>query len=235
MLDRILRVLLVVLNLFLAITAIIGGVWVIPTLPQEWLAGTPFGSFLIPAVALALVVGGGALTAAIGLVIGWWWAPLVSMVTGAAIAIFEVVETVTLSLHFWLHAVGLESGPFTTALPVDLSSVIPIPMLLQPVYFVYGLLLLGLSAWLWLRHRRPVHAVGMPGMLVLLAVALSANVLLGPLGIGLLEWRVSANGLNKRTAPMPRRSCWSFPLCWRLPGCGVSVIVSRRRSPWGSG
>lgn len=197
MLDRILRVLLVVLNLFLAITAIIGGVWVIPTLPQEWLAGTPFGSFLIPAVALALVVGGGALTAAIGLVIGWWWAPLVSMVTGAAIAIFEVVETVTLSLHFWLHTVGLESGPFTTALPVDLSSGIPIPMLLQPVYFVYGLLLLGLSAWLWLRHRRPVHAVGMPGMLVLLAVALSANVLLGPLGIGLLEWRVSANGLNQ--------------------------------------
>ena len=28
-------------------------------------------------------------------------------------------------------------------------------------------------------------------------VALTANVLLGPLGIGVLEWRVSANGLNQ--------------------------------------
>jgi hypothetical protein len=197
MLDRTLRVLLVVLNLFLAITAIVGGVWVIPALPREWLMRTPFTSFLIPALALALVVGGGALVAAIGLVFGRWWAPLVSMVTGAAIAIFEVVETVTLSLRFWLHTVGLESGPFTTALPIDLSNGIPIPMLLQPIYFAYGLILLGLSVLFWLRHRRPICAVGMPGMLVLLAVALSANVLLGPLGVGLLVWRVSASGLNQ--------------------------------------
>ena len=119
------------------------------------------------------------------------------MATGAAIGIFEIVETLTMSLDFWLHTVGLESGPFTTALPIDPSNGIPIPMLLQPIYFVYGLLLLGLSAWFWLRHRRVIHAVGMSGVLVLLAVALSANVLLGPLGVGLLVWRVSANGLNQ--------------------------------------
>jgi hypothetical protein len=196
MLDRTLRVVLFVLNVFLAITAIIGGVWVIPTLPQELLVGTPFSSFLIPALALT-VVGGSALIAAIGLVLGRWWAPLMSIATGLAIGVFEVVETVTISLHFWLHAVGLESGPFTSAVPIDLSNGIPIPLLLQPVYFGYGLILLGLGAWLWLRHRRPIHAVGMPGTLVLLAVALSTNVLLGPLGFGLLEWRVSANGLNQ--------------------------------------
>ena len=155
MLDRTLRALLVALNVFLAITAIIGGVWVIPQLPREWLTGTPFTSFLIPALALALVVGGGALAAAIGLVLGRGWALLVSMMVGVAIGIFEIVETITLSLHFWLHIVGLESGPFTTALPVDLSGGIPIPMLLQPIYFVYGLILLGLSAWLWVRHGRP--------------------------------------------------------------------------------
>ncbi len=33
--------------------------------------------------------------------------------------------------------------------------------------------------------------------LLLLAVGLAANVLLGPLGLGLLTWRVSANGLNQ--------------------------------------
>lgn len=34
-------------------------------------------------------------------------------------------------------------------------------------------------------------------MLLCLAVALAANALLGPLGFGLIEWRVSANGLNQ--------------------------------------
>ena len=34
-------------------------------------------------------------------------------------------------------------------------------------------------------------------MLVLIAIGLAANVLLGPLGWGVIEWRVSANGLNQ--------------------------------------
>jgi hypothetical protein len=139
MVDRTLRMLLVVLNLFLAITAVVGGVWVIPALPQEWFAGTPFRTSLIPSLALTIIVGGGALTSAMGLSLGRWWAPLLSMVTGMAIAVFEVIETATMSLHFWLHTVGLESGPFTTALPIDPGGGIPIPMLLQPLYFVYGL------------------------------------------------------------------------------------------------
>ena len=37
----------------------------------------------------------------------------------------------------------------------------------------------------------------MPLVLLLLACGLAANVLLGPLGLGLLQWRVSANGLNQ--------------------------------------
>jgi hypothetical protein len=37
----------------------------------------------------------------------------------------------------------------------------------------------------------------MPIMLLLLALGLAANVLLGPLGAGLINWRVSANGLNQ--------------------------------------
>ena len=197
MVDRTLQVLLVVLNLFLAITAIIGGVWVIPALPQEWFAGTPFTSSLIPSLALTIIVGGGALTSAIGLVLRRWWAPLMSMVTGLAIAIFEVVETATMSLHFWLHTVGLESGPFITALPIDPSAGIPIPMLLQPFYFVYGLVMVGLGAWLWVRYPRAIRPGWMPSMLVLLAVGLTANVLLGPLGVGLLKWRVSISGLNQ--------------------------------------
>jgi hypothetical protein len=37
----------------------------------------------------------------------------------------------------------------------------------------------------------------MPLALVALAVGLTANVLLGPLGLGLLQWRVSSNALNQ--------------------------------------
>src|SRR5687767_1042059 len=37
----------------------------------------------------------------------------------------------------------------------------------------------------------------MPLTLLLLAAGLAANVVLGPLGLGLIEWRVSANGLNQ--------------------------------------
>jgi hypothetical protein len=37
----------------------------------------------------------------------------------------------------------------------------------------------------------------MPFALIALAIALVANVLLGPLGFGMLQWRVSANALNQ--------------------------------------
>jgi hypothetical protein len=37
----------------------------------------------------------------------------------------------------------------------------------------------------------------MPILLLLLAGGLAANVLLGPLGFGMIQWRVSANGLNQ--------------------------------------
>ena len=48
MLDRALRALLVVLNVFLAITAIIGGVWVIPALPQDGWRARPSAAFSSP-------------------------------------------------------------------------------------------------------------------------------------------------------------------------------------------
>jgi len=60
--------------------------------------------------------------------------------------------------------------------------------------------------------------------LLLLALALVANVLLGPLGLGVLVWRVSANGLNQTygadaailllIAPAALAAAW---LWWRGP------------------
>jgi hypothetical protein len=37
----------------------------------------------------------------------------------------------------------------------------------------------------------------MPIALLLLASGLTASIVLGPLGLGLLQWRVSASGLNQ--------------------------------------
>ncbi|HEU5315454.1 MAG TPA: hypothetical protein VFX49_05050, partial [Chloroflexota bacterium] len=49
------RATLVALDLFLGVSALVGGLSVIPTLPAEWLAGTPFPDFTLPAVALTLL------------------------------------------------------------------------------------------------------------------------------------------------------------------------------------
>ena len=46
------------------------------------------------------------------------------------------------------------------------------------------------------RQRPSVHSM-MPVALLALAAALAATVLLGPLGVGILQWRVSAIGLNQ--------------------------------------
>lgn len=57
--------LLILVLLFLGTTAIFGGIELIRTngmgMPQEWLATTPFSSFLIPGLVLSLVVGGASL------------------------------------------------------------------------------------------------------------------------------------------------------------------------------
>ena len=152
MLDRTLRIVLIVLNLFLGANAIIGAIWVIPALPAEWLQGTPFSSFLIPALSLAVLVGGGALSSVVALLQGRWWAPLGSMLTGLAIVIFEVVETATLNLNVWLHLVGLQAGPVVSRLPLNADGTIPFAMWLQPFVFAYGVVLFGLALGLWMRH-----------------------------------------------------------------------------------
>lgn len=155
MLDRPLRIVLVALNLFLAANAIIGAMWVIPALPLDWLQGTPFSTYLVPAVSLAVCVGGGALLSAAALFRGWWWAPLASVVTGLAIVVFEVVETMTMSLSVWLHLVGLETGPIVSRLPLEADGTIPFAMWLQPFFLAYGLVLVTLAVALWLSHKRP--------------------------------------------------------------------------------
>lgn len=68
-----LRTALVVLELFVAMTAIGGGIALATGLeggrfPLSWLAGTPFADYVVPGLILAAVVGGSAAVAALTLV-----------------------------------------------------------------------------------------------------------------------------------------------------------------------
>jgi hypothetical protein len=118
---RIARAAAIALSAGLAATAIAGGIWVIPDLPPEWLDGSPFSSYLVPTLALTVVVGGGALLATIGLIWGRWWAPHAAIATGAAMVIFEIVEVLSVRQYAWLQVVFLGVGATMVALGIALG------------------------------------------------------------------------------------------------------------------
>ena len=155
--DRVARLSLIGLVWLLAVTAIFGGLVVVPHLPIELLAGSPFSDYAIPAVALAGIVGGGALVAAMLLALRPNWGLVVSAMIGVAMMLFEVVETSVIGLDFWLRALGLSPtlGPGmpgfdSDSVPAPLG--IPLPLWLQPFYFAYGAVVVTLAVRLW-GHR----------------------------------------------------------------------------------
>jgi hypothetical protein len=71
-----LRVALAVVDGFVALTAIGGGLALVLGLEAErftpdWLEGTPFRSYLVPGLLLSLAVGGSAMAAAVAIIVGW--------------------------------------------------------------------------------------------------------------------------------------------------------------------
>ena len=138
--HEVIRIALLVIAAFIATSAIEGGVAVMGgvvfgyELPLSWLAGTPFGDYTIPGLALAIVVGGGALLAAATIFIHREWAVLVSVVAGLAMVGYLLVEIISID-----SKVGND-------LPVYLG--------LQLFYLVLGVALFGLAGFLWMREYR---------------------------------------------------------------------------------
>lgn len=133
MTNRLLRLALILLDAFLALTAIAGGIGLLtgvntPTL--EWLARSPFRSFTIPGLALLLIVGGTALVATIMMIRRHPSATIASGLAGAFIIGFEIVEVIF---------IGSPAGIART---------------LQVFYLTLGLLIVVLAATLWARMRR---------------------------------------------------------------------------------
>jgi hypothetical protein len=158
MLVRLMRGLVIGLNLLVGVTALIGGLTVIPSLPPEWLAGSPFSDYTLPALALS-VIGVGAAVGAFLVIIGVGWSLVLSIAVGTAMAAFEIVETMVLGLDVWLHALGLVPAPTSPITGANLDGIpapigIPLPLWLQPAYFVLGIIIAGIALHLWLRRRR---------------------------------------------------------------------------------
>lgn len=125
-----LRGTLIGLELFIGATTMAGAIGVVPALPLEWLAGSPFDDYAVPALALGLVCGGGALAAA-ALVI---WHPalggIASVGAGIAMAAFELVDIAVVRVPVANHYVDIASY-------------------LQAFYFALGVAVAGLGMLLW--------------------------------------------------------------------------------------
>lgn len=118
------RTVLLDLNLFLGVTAIAGGValltgWI--KMPLSSLAGSPFSDYTVPAILLVVAVGGTALLAA-------WLVHLrlnvgvpASVVAGAAIMVFEIVEWSVIGFA-WLQAAYMAIG----VLIISLATWVPL-------------------------------------------------------------------------------------------------------------
>jgi hypothetical protein len=138
MMKTLLRILLVLTNGFLALTAIAGGIGLLSDLnapPVSNLAGSAFRDYTIPGLALLVVVGGTAVFATLLTARKHALAVYASAVAGAGIVIFEVVEVL---------AIGSPPG---------------IARALQLFYFSLGGLILALSLVGWVVWRRAGTAV----------------------------------------------------------------------------
>ncbi len=126
MAQRVVRWVLVALNGFLALTAVAGGVGLLSGAvapPLEDLAGSVFRDYLLPGLALMLVVGGLALTATTLLLRRDRRAWVASAAAGLAIIGFESVEVL---------AIGSPAG---------------LARNLQVFYFALGAALAVLAVW----------------------------------------------------------------------------------------
>ena len=146
--DAMTRLAIVVLDGLVAVSAIAGAIWVVPTMPLEWIKAGPFDDWTIPAIALGFV-GVLAAMALVAVLVRPWLGALASIVAGAAMIAFEVVEIAVVG---WTPADPLLNGSFQAWL--------------QPIYLVVGSaqLLLGIRLWLAKRVDAPplpiVHRAG---------------------------------------------------------------------------
>jgi hypothetical protein len=124
------RIGLFALNAFLALTAFFGAISVVPTLPADWIRGSVFPDYTIPALGLGSVAVVAA-AAAVALLLRPKVGAVASTAAGLMIIGFELVEIATVGFSLVTHGPGMPQS------------------WLQVVYLVIGAVLglLGLRLW----------------------------------------------------------------------------------------
>jgi len=92
---KILNVMLIILTIFLSLTAVLGGIALVANFyppPVEFLQGSIFKDFTIPGLSLSVIVGGSALFAAILLIRKNKFNIMSATTAGIIIMFFEFVE-----------------------------------------------------------------------------------------------------------------------------------------------
>lgn len=123
--HKIVRIVIFVLETFIALTAIVSGVAILTgglQMPLELLRSTPFSDYTIPGLLLVIVVGGSSLVAAAMVFIHREFVVLLSVAAGLIMAGWITVQVAMLGLVSWL----------------------------QVLYFVLGVLIFGLATYLWI-------------------------------------------------------------------------------------
>jgi len=122
--EKGIRIALIVVNLFAAVSAIVGAIGLLVgfmNIPLTELTGTPFADFTVPALLLGIVVGGSALVAAIIALFGpQRFEALASAAAGCIMVGWMAVEIAMVGLDIWVQA----------------------------AYFAVGLVMIGLAALL---------------------------------------------------------------------------------------
>lgn len=129
-----LRIIIGIITGFIALTAIGGGIALLTgaegdRFPLEWLRGTPFKDYTIPALVLTVVVGGSSLIACVMILKDLKLGIVSALVAGAFIIGFILVEAMTLK-----------------QLP-------PPPTPIEIMYFTLGAITFLLAGFLWLKER----------------------------------------------------------------------------------
>jgi hypothetical protein len=143
--ERNVRIALVVVDLFAAVSAIGGAVALVGYMesPLSVLRGTPFADFTVPALLLGIVVGGSALAAATIALFGprrialfgpWRMEPLASAAAGCIMVGWLTVQIAMIGLYKWQQA----------------------------LYFAVGLLMIGLAGLLQWAGSRQTGVSGRP-------------------------------------------------------------------------
>lgn len=113
---------LIVLEVFLAVAAIAGAILAVPTTSLDLLRGSLFSSYLVPALALGILVGGASLLAALALLMRHQAGVLLSLVSGIFLVVFEVVEVGTIGPQHPLQPLCLILGTAIVLLAMALFS-----------------------------------------------------------------------------------------------------------------